>query len=318
VSGILVLFVASFALAAVAEARVGGGSSSGSRGSRSFSAPRSPSTPSSPTSPQRNLSSPTQPQRPGGFLGGFGGMLGGFLLGGLLGGLLFGGLGGGFGGMGLMDILLIGGLIALAVMFFRRRQQQSVPAYAGAAGGRADWTPGRSDWAPAETSAAEPMAAGTATLDRDLEDLDRGLAAIRMMDSGFTPVRFAAHARDMFVRLQAAWSARDLAPIRGDLTDELAGSLQTDIDHLKAQRRTNRLERVAVESAEPTEAWQETGQDFVTIRFRARALDYTLDDATGAVVEGSQTTPASFEEFWSFTRPVGPNPWRLSAIQQPT
>jgi predicted lipid-binding transport protein (Tim44 family) len=245
-------------------------------------------------------------------------MLGGFLLGGLIGGLLFGGLGHGFGGMGLMDVLLIGGLIALAVMFFRRRQQpQPAAAYAGAAGGRADWTPGRSDWAPAGSSAAEPMAAGTATLDRDLEDLDRGLAAIRMMDPGFTPVRFAAHARDMFGRLQAAWSAGDLGPIRGELADELAGSLQADIDQLRAQRRTNRLERVAVESAEPTEAWQETGQDFVTIRFRASALDYTLDDATGAVVDGSRTTPVSFEEFWTFTRPVGPNPWRLLAIQQP-
>ena len=244
-------------------------------------------------------------------------MLGGFLLGGLLGGLLFGGLGGGFGGMGLMDMLMIGGLIALAVMFFRRRQQsQPAPAYAGAAGSRTDWASGRGDWAPAQTSAAEPAAAGTATPDRDVEDYDRGLEAIRMMDSGFTPVRFAAHARDMFVRLQASWSARDLAPIRGELTDELAGSLQTDIDHLKAQRRTNRLERVMVESAEPTEAWQETGQDFVTIRFRANALDYTLDDATDAVVEGSKTAPASFEEFWTFTRPVGPNPWRLSAIQQ--
>jgi predicted lipid-binding transport protein (Tim44 family) len=248
-------------------------------------------------------------------------MLGGFLLGGLIGGLLFGGLGHGFAGIGLMDMLLIGGLIALAVMFFRRRQgSQPAPAYAGAAGSRDDWSSGRSDWTPggaAQTSAAGPMAAGAATLDRDLEDYQRGLDAIRMMDAGFTPVRFAAHARDMFARLQAAWSARDLAPVRAELTDELAASLQTDIDHLKAQRRSNRLDRVMVESAEPTEAWQETGQDFVTIRFRASALDYTLDDATGAVVEGSQTSPASFEEFWTFTRPVGPNPWRLSAIQQP-
>ncbi|MGH7412379.1 MAG: Tim44 domain-containing protein, partial [Candidatus Methylomirabilis sp.] len=26
--------------------------------------------------------------------------------------------------------------------------------------------------------------------------------------------------------------------------------------------------------------------------------------------------PVTFEEFWTFTRPVGPNPWRLSAINQ--
>jgi predicted lipid-binding transport protein (Tim44 family) len=53
------------------------------------------------------------------------------------------------------------------------------------------------------------------------------------------------------------------------------------------------------------------------VRFRAGVLDYTVDETTGAVVEGSNTVPTSFEEFWTFTRPVGPNPWRLSAIQQP-
>src|SRR5213593_2588865 len=225
VAGVLALFVVSLALASMAEARAGGGSSSGSRGSRSFSAPRSPSvpsTPASPSSPQGSLSSPSSPQRPG---FGWGGMLGGFLMGGLLGGLLFGGLGHGFGGIGMMDILLIGGLAALAFAFLRRRQQPA-PAYAGA--------PGRVDWTPAETSAVEPMAAGATALDRDLQDLERGFAAIRMMDSGFTPVRFAAHARDLFVRLQSAWSARDLAPIRAELADELAASLEGDLGRLKA------------------------------------------------------------------------------------
>ena len=47
-------------------------------------------------------------------------------------------------------------------------------------------------------------------------------------------------------------------------------------------------------------------------------LDYTLDEASGSVVAGSQTEPTTFEEFWTFTREVGPNPWRVTAIQQPS
>lgn len=307
VVGILALFLTSLVVTALAEARAGGGSSSGSRGSRSYSAPRSPSpsSPMTPTSPQRSLS-PTQPQRPGGFLGGWGGMLGGFLLGGLLGGLLFGGLGQGLGGFGLMDILLVGGLIWLAVAFFRRRQPQ--PAYAGA--------PGRAEWAPAGTAAPEPVSTAMPVGAVD-EDLDRGIAAIRTMDAAFTPLRFAGVARDMFVRVQSAWSARDLGSVRAELTDEMAGSLEADLARLKALRRVNRLDKVTVESAEPTEAWQEYGKDFVTVRFRATALDYTMDETTGAVVEGSNSVPTGFEEYWTFARPVGPNPWRLSAIQQP-
>ncbi|HLE43902.1 MAG TPA: Tim44 domain-containing protein [Methylomirabilota bacterium] len=233
-------------------------------------------------------------------------MLGGFLLGGLLGGLLFGGLGQGLGGFGLMDILLVGGLIWLAVAFFRRRQPQ--PAYAGA--------PGRAEWAPAGTAVPEPVSTAMPVGAVD-EDLDRGIAAIRTMDPAFTPLRFAGVARDMFVRVQSAWSARDLGPVRAELTDEMAGSLEADLARLEALRRVNRLDKVTVESAEPTEAWQEYGKDFVTVRFRASALDYTADEATGAIVEGSNSVPTGFEEYWTFARPVGPNPWRLSAIQQP-
>jgi predicted lipid-binding transport protein (Tim44 family) len=31
-------------------------------------------------------------------------------------------------------------------------------------------------------------------------------------------------------------------------------------------------------------------------------------------VEGA-TTPVDIQEYWTFTRTVGPKPWRLSAIQ---
>ena len=33
-------------------------------------------------------------------------------------------------------------------------------------------------------------------------------------------------------------------------------------------------------------------------------------------VSGSRTEPVKFQEYWTFTRPVGDHPWRLSAIHQ--
>jgi len=67
---------------------------------------------------------------------------------------------------------------------------------------------------------------------------------------------------------------------------------------------------------EVTEAWQEGGQDFVTVRLLANLLDYGVDESSNHVIKGSQTEPVKFQEYWTFARPVGPNPWRLSAIQQ--
>jgi predicted lipid-binding transport protein (Tim44 family) len=231
-------------------------------------------------------------------------MIGGFLLGGLLGSMLFGGLGHGA-GFGLMDLLLVAGLAYAAYALFRRRAPE--PALAG--------MPGRAGWAPPEPSVpvSEPAAGGLAD-----PDLESGLGAIRMMDAGFDPARFAGTVREVFLRVQAAWSARDLTPVRAELTEEMAAALERDLDRLRTLRRTNRIEQVAVLDAVVSEGWQEYGRDFVTVRLAAMALDYTTDETTGAIVDGSKSAPTRFEEYWTFTRPVGPNPWRLSAIQQPS
>ena len=67
---------------------------------------------------------------------------------------------------------------------------------------------------------------------------------------------------------------------------------------------------------EISEAWQETGKDYVTVFFTANLLDYTVDDKTGQVVEGDKLNPVKFQEFWTFCRDVGGSRWQLSAINQ--
>jgi predicted lipid-binding transport protein (Tim44 family) len=294
-------------------ARAGSGGSSGSRGSRSYSAParpsQSPVTPSQPSSPALT---PAQPQRPG-WGGMFGGLLGGLLLGGLLGGLLFGG---GFGsGIGLLEILIVAGLAWFAFSAMRRRQAGAQPGYAMAGGGggpfardEAATAPRYGATAPASTATLEPPAAPS--------DLARGLEHIRQMDPGFDARALAEAASDIFFKVQGAWTARDLRSVSAQLTPEMQELLQRDCDRLRAAGKINRLENIAVRAAEVTEAWQEGGQDYVTVHFLASLLDYTTDESGARVLDGSRTEPVKFEEYWTFTRPVGPNPIRLSAIQQ--
>ena len=289
-------------------ARAGGGSSGGSRGSRSYSSPTQPS--SSPVSPSQPASPPVtqSPQRPG-WGGMMGGMLGGLLLGGLLGGLISGA---GFGGgIGLLEILIIGALAWFAISYMRRRQADASSGYAMAGGGSYGAPPaGRYD--------AQPSG-GTATIEPPAgpSDLERGLGHIRQMDGGFDPRGFSDTASDIFFKIQGAWTARDLATASSLLTPEMQGLLQRDCDRLRADRKINRLENIAVRSAEVTEAWQESGQDYVTVHFLASLLDSTTDESGARVLEGSRTEPVKFEEYWTFVRPVGPGAFKLSAIQQP-
>ena len=293
-------------------ARIGGSRSSGSRGSRSMSTPTRPSSPSTPsstsTSPSTSTSAtptpgatPSQvpPPQTGGFMRG---MMGG-LAGGFLGSMLFGGLGGmgGGGGLGgILPILLLGGLGYLGYRFYKRRQEPAPPAWPSNVEGT---TPG-------------PYAAPSAVANMSPEDRDKGLEYIRRMDPAFDAKAFGETASDVFFRLQGGWTRRDLSPVSGLLTDEMRATLQGDADALKAKGQFNRLENISVRNVEITEAWQESGQDYVTVLFQANLLDYTTDEA-GKVLSGSDTVPVKFEEFWTFTRPVGPGAWRLSAIQQP-
>ena len=284
-----------------AGARAGGGSSSGSRGSRSYSAPSRPpsSSPSSPGQPAAPAYQQPAPSRPG-----WGGMLGGLVLGGLLGGLLFGHAGAG--GIGLLEIVIIGGLAWFAFSYMRRQQAAAPSGYA---------TPG--GYGPAPASRYEG-AGGTGTMEAPAgpSDLERGLGHIRQMDPGFDPRAFAETAADVFFKVQGAWTARSMAGVSSLLTPEMATVLQRDCDRLRAERKVNRLENIAVREALVTEAWQESGQDFVTVHFLASLLDYTTDESGAQVVEGSRTEPVKFEEYWTFARPVGPSAFRLSAIQQ--
>lgn len=294
----LALIVLTLALtASEAWARAGSG---GSRGSRSFSRPAPPpASPVAPSSPARPSVAPARPAPPPasrGWLSPVMGGLAGFALGGMLGSLLFGGLGG---GLGLMDLLLIGGALYLLVRLVARRAPQ--PAYATAGNGA---PAGGADLAGVLTPA--PVEAPDETA--------RGIAHIQQMDAAFAPEAVVRVARGLFADVQRAVSARDVRRVSAALTPRMAAALATQCDRLRAARRTNRVEQIAVGRAEVTEAWQESGQDYVTVYLAGSLVDYTVDDATGEVVEGVRT-PQDFEEFWTFARPVGPNPWKLSAIQ---
>jgi predicted lipid-binding transport protein (Tim44 family) len=246
-------------------------------------------------------------------MGGLMGGIGGFLLGGLLGSMLFGGIGGMghglFGGIGFMEILLIAGVLYFVYAYLRRRRQSAPASSYGYT------TPRESDagdWQSGSVSGP----AGTMDMSDARSDLERGLGYIRQMDVGFDPRRFNDTAVDLFFRVQGAWMGRNMTPVRDLLTPEMYETLQKDCDRMRAERRIDRMENIAVRSVDITEAWQESGRDYITVHFLASMLDYTVDEQTNELIQGSRSEPVKFEEYWTFVRPVGPNPWRLSAIQQ--
>lgn len=310
--GLLVTAFAALAMVLVpvlADAKPGGGSSSGSRGSRTYSAPAPTQTaPNSARPMERTATQPSGPQqasgaaRPGmppqaqpqrSFMGA---LAGGLLMGGLIGMFLGGGLLGGAGGFAamlgmLLQVALIGGLIWFAFRLFRRRQPAS--AMAGASGYARQMEPA-------------PMG-GAATAG--------GAYTAPARDIQVTPQDYQAFEQSL-IEVNAAWSRRDLKGLREFATPEMVGYFANDYRDLDARGWRNETRDVKLEGGDLSEAWHEDGQDYATVAMRFSLLDATFEQASGKVVEGSTTERQSSTELWTFVRSGPEERWLLSAIQQ--
>src|SRR6202140_5166845 len=206
-----------------ADARVGGGMSSGSRGGRTFSAP--PSTSTAPGTAQPFNRTFTQPGSPGmgapapaggGFfnrpgMGMLGGLAAGFLGAGLLGMLFGGGMFGGVGGFAsIFGLILQIGLIIIVVrlaMSWWQRRHTPASAYAGAA---------------AAPGAASNFRSGTGF------GLGSGSAPLEIL-----PADYQAFER-LLSEIQAAWSNEDIARLHTLATPEMVSYFTGDLDKNKA------------------------------------------------------------------------------------
>ena len=283
-----------------ADARIGGGLSSGSRGARTFSAP--PSTSTAPGTAQPFNRTFTQPGSPGlgspaggGFfnrpgMGLFGGLAAGFLGAGLLGMLFGGGMFGGLGGLSsilglILQIGLIIMVVRLAMSWWQRRHQS---AYAGAGAG-----PG---------AASSSFRAGTGF------GLGSGSAPLEL-----TPGDYEAFER-LLGEIQAAWSNEDIGKLRTLATPEMVSYFTRDLEQNRARNQVNKTSAVKLLQGDLAEAWREGETDFASVAMRFSLIDKTLDRTTGQIVDGSDQ-PAEVTEVWTFLRPRGAG-WELSAIQQ--
>jgi predicted lipid-binding transport protein (Tim44 family) len=303
------------ALESFADARAGGGRSGGSRGSRSYQAPSRPTQPTQPrreATPPPQQPSPVAPQ-PGGFMRG----LGTAILGGFLGSMLFSGLAHGFGGLGgfggsgfgLLEILLIAGL---GYFLYRKFRSPAVASGYGTMQYQNAGYGGASRYDTPSQYGSGPSAPAPEFPANDEPDFK----TIFAMDHNFDPNRFLKTAQDIFFKVQGAWNREDTATLNSLCGRELMGVWEEELAALRARGQKNRMDNIALSSTEITEAWTESGQDYITVRVRANLLDYTVDAQSGAVVSGSNSEPVEFEEYWTFSRPVGPNSWKLTAVQQ--
>lgn len=310
-----------------AEARRGG--SFGSRGSRTFQAPPPTRTAPAQTAPVERSMTPAPapgatrqqqtgaqqaagPQRPGMFGSGLGGsLMRGILIGGLFGMLLGYGFGGMAGALGfLIQLLLVGALVWLAMAFFRSRRTPAMaggaPAPSGGPGfGR---EPTRRDEAPAQRKA------GGFTV----PSIGGGAAAPIEAEPEIEHIRLDPADLDTFqqrlTEVQEAFSREDHAALRRLTTPEMVSFFSEELADNAKRGVVNEVSGVHLVQADIAEAWRENGSEYATAALRYESVDVLRDRTTGALAGGSEE-PSETVELWTFVRESG-GAWKLSAIQE--
>lgn len=305
----------------VAEARPGGGRSSGSRGSFTNSAPPSTSTtpggaqtfqrsaPSSPASP--SMAGPSaagaaaaQAARPSfarNMMMGIGaGLLGAGLFGMLSGSGFFGGLASLAGMFGfLLQLALIAGIVMLAIRFFRRRSEPQL-AGAGAPYARQGYD------APQPKPAAARMGGFGGG----------GAAAAATQPQ---PIELAGEDFNSFERLlgeiNTAYSNEDEAGLRQRTTTEMFGYFDEDLTENVRRGVVDRVTDVKLLQGDLSQAWREGDSDYATVAMRFSLINALYDRKSGKIVEGNATQTQEVTEYWTFLRERGAA-WKLSGIQQ--
>lgn len=174
-------------------------------------------------------------------------------------------------------------------------------------------TPGKLDWAvteiavEAETPIGTTLTGTTEEVGNDYLTVETGnpqadFHQLRTEDAALAWPSFVERVSFVYARLNAAWNAQDLTPVRGLVTQSLLQYLQYWIDEYKRQKLHNRLDNARVNRVALAAVVRDPYYDAITVRVYGVGLDYTYTEVGTKLVGGSRDVDRAYTEYWTFIR----------------
>ena len=144
----------------------------------------------------------------------------------------------------------------------------------------------------------------------------KALAAMKMAEPGFMVGPFLEGARGAYEMILMAFESGDLDSVEGFLSEEVAESFQSVIDHRNAEGLTVEANFVGVREVSLKEAEFDRGtnEGDITVRFVGE-LTSVVRNSDGEIIEGNPNEIKRQRDVWTFSRVMGaddPN-WQLVA-----
>ena len=128
---------------------------------------------------------------------------------------------------------------------------------------------------------------------------------IREIDPMFSAEKFLSWSKEVFIKLQSAWTKRDWTEIRPFESNELFAQHSSQLQELIDGGKINVIERVAVNNAGLVKFEQDGDKEVLTMTVDSVMRDYVIDDKTKQVLEGNQNEDIYVTFKMTFMRKAG-------------
>ena len=136
---------------------------------------------------------------------------------------------------------------------------------------------------------------------------------LKKQDPAFSEEKMKEKIGNLYVRMQECWQNKTWEEMRTSMDDAIFNQFNAQLNGLIKAGKTNYVDDIAVLGVDLTGFGQDDKHDIVTALVRTRIKDYTVDDATGAVVSGSKTAEKFMTYEWTMIRTKGAKSFEQTA-----
>lgn len=130
------------------------------------------------------------------------------------------------------------------------------------------------------------------------------LSQIQQHDPAFDAHALCVRVRVAFEKIQLAWSAQDLSPVRPFISDGVHERFSLQFDEQKSLGVRNQMSDIAIHDIHVAGGFADRLFDVLSLSITASATDTVVRISDGKRLSGS-TSPQTFTEIWTFIRRRG-------------
>ena len=128
---------------------------------------------------------------------------------------------------------------------------------------------------------------------------------IRAIDPAFSSDKFIGFAREVFMKIQEAWTTRDWKPIRPFESESLFNQHKQQLDEFIRLNKINVVEKIAIKHCSLHSFQQDGDKEVLTVLLNAVMRDYVIDDETKKVLESDPNRDWYMKYEMVFNRKAG-------------